>query len=83
MVVVAVVESFGGINAPLMRRLKSNARRASRKNGRDATRYSRTRPVPYITHHTRAISAAAVLTCAANTEKEYMAIKIAHAARSA
>ena len=66
-----------------MRRLKSNARRAGRKNGRDATRYSRTRPVPYITHHTRAISAAAVLTCAANTEKEYMAIKIAHAARSA
>ena len=83
-VIVAVVESFGGINAPLMRRLKSSARRASRKNGRDATRYSRTRPVPYITHHTRAISAAAVLTCAANTEKEYTAIKIKqHAAGSA
>ena len=66
-----------------MRRLKSNARRAGRKSGRDATRYSRTRPVPYITHHTRAISAAAVLTCAANSEKEYMALKISHAAGNA
>ena len=34
----------------------------------------------YITHHTRMISASAVLTCAANTETQLIALKISHAA---
>ena len=49
-------------------------------NARDGTRYSRVRPVSYITHHTRMISASAVLTCAANTETQLIALKISHAA---
>ena len=42
--------------------------------------YKRVRPVSYITHHTRMISASAVLTCAANTETQLIALKISHAA---
>ena len=49
----------------------------------DGTRYSRVRPVSYITHHTRMISASAVLTCAANTETQLIALKISHAAGAA
>ena len=41
-------------------------------------RYSRVRPVPYTPHHRRTVSASAVLTCTANTEKEYTALKISH-----
>ena len=59
------------------------ARRAGKKNARDGTRYSRVRPVSYITHHTRMISASAVLTCAANTETQLIALKISHAAGAA
>ena len=61
-VTVAVVESLGSIRPPLHRQLKFQARRAGKKNARDGTRYSRVRPVSYITHHTRMISASAVLS---------------------
>ena len=82
-VTVAVVESLGGISPPLHRQIKFQARRAGKKNARDGTRYSRVRPVSYITHHTRMISASAVLTCAANTETQLIALKISHAAGAA
>ena len=39
--------------------------------------------VSYITHHTRMISASAVLTCAANTETQLIALKISHSATPA
>ena len=81
--IVAVVESLGGISPPLHRQLKYQARRAGKKNARDGTRYSRVRPVSYITHHTRMISASAVLTCAANTETQLIAVKISHATGAA
>ena len=41
------------------------------------------RPVAYLTHHTRMISASAVLTCAANTEANFNALKISLAAGAA
>ena len=82
-VVVAVVESLGGISPPLHRQVKFQARRAGKKNARDGTRYSRVRPVAYLTHHTRMISASAVLTCAANTEANFNALKISLAAGAA
>ena len=65
---------------PLHRQIKFQSRRTGKKNARDGTRYSRVRPVSYITHHTRMISASAVLTCAANTETQLIALKISHAA---
>ena len=37
----------------------------------------------YLTHHMRMISASAVLTCAANTEAQFIALKISHAAGAA
>ena len=54
-----------------------------KKNTRDGTRYSRVRPVSYLTHHMRMISASAVLTCAANTEANLIALKISLAAGAA
>ena len=64
-------------------KIKFQARRAGKKNARDGTRYSRVRPVSYLTHHMRMISASAVLTCAANTEAQFIALKISHAAGAA
>ena len=51
--------------------------------GRDGTRYSRVcNSTSYLTHHMRQISGAAVMTDAANIEKEIIKLKITHASRA-
>jgi len=83
MVIAVVVESFGGIGTRAMRALKFAARRAGdKKCGRDGTKYSRTRPASFLTHHMRQISSAAV-TDACNIEKEIIGLKISQAPRGA
>ena len=60
------------------------ARRAGdKKRGRDGTKYSRTRPASFLTHHMRQISSAAVITDACNIEKEIIGLKISQAPRGA
>ena len=60
-----------------LRALKFAARRAGdKKRGRDGTKYSRTRPTSFLTHHMRQISSAAVVTDACNIEKEIIGLKI-------
>ena len=84
MVVAVVVESFGGIGTRAQRAFKFAARRAGdKKRGRDGTKYSRTRPASFLTHHMRQISSAAVITDAYNIEKEIIGIKISQAPRGA
>jgi len=84
MVVAVVVESFGGIGTRAQRALKFAARRAGdKKRGRDGTKYSRTRPASFLTHHICQISSAAVITDAYNIEKEIIGIKISQAPRGA
>ena len=84
MVVPIIVESFGGIGTRAQRALKFAARRAGdKKRGRDGTRYSRTRPTSFLTHHMRQISSAAVITDACNIEKEIIGLKISQAPRGA
>ena len=50
---------------------------------RDGTKYSRTRPTSFLTHHMRQISSAAVITDACNIEKEIIGLKISQAPRGA
>ena len=84
MVIPVVVESFGGIGTRALRALKFAARRAGdKKRGRDGTKYSRTRPTSFLTHHMRQISSAAVITDACNIEKEIIGLKISQAPRGA
>ena len=84
MVLVAVVEAFGGTCPSLLRWLKYSARRAGdRKKGRDGTKYSRVRPVSFLTHHLRQISSAAVITDAMAIEKELIGLKVSHAVGAA
>ena len=79
-----IVESFGGIGTRALRALKFAARRAGdKKRGRDGTKYSRTRPTSFLTHHMRQISSAAVITDACNIEKEIIGLKISQAPRGA
>ena len=84
MVIAVIVESFGGIGTRGVRMLKFTSRRAGdRKRGRDGTRYSRVcNSISYLTHHMRQISGAAVMTDAANIEKEIIKLKITHASRA-
>ena len=84
MVIAVIVESFGGIGTRGVRMLKFTSRRAGdRKRGRDGTRYSRVcNSTSYLTHHMRQISGAAVMTDAANIEKEIIKLKITHASRA-
>ena len=84
MVVAVIVETFGGVGTRAMRAFKFAARRAGcKKRGRDGTKYSRTRPTSFLTHHMRQISSAAVITDACNIEKEIIGLKIAQAPRGA
>ena len=84
LILVAVVEALGGLCPALFRWLKYSARRAGdHKKGRDGTKYSRVRPVSFLTHHMRQISSAAVITDAANIEKELTGLKISHAVGAA
>ena len=53
------------------------------RNLNDGTKYSRVRPVSFLTHHMRQISSAAVITDAANIEKELTGLKISHAVGAA
>ena len=63
MVIAVVVESFGGIVTRAQCALKFAARRAGdKKRGRDGTKYSRTRPASFLTHHMRQISSVASRT---------------------
>ena len=53
------------------------------RNLKDGTKYSRTRPTSFLTHHMRQISSAAVITDACNIEKEIIGLKISQAPRGA
>ena len=65
-------------------RFPGQTRRAGdKKRGRDGTKYSRTRPTSFLTHHMRQISSAAVITDACNIEKEIIGLKISQAPRGA
>ena len=79
MVVAVIVETFGGVGTRAMRAFKFAARRAGcKKRGRDGTKYSRTRPTSFLTHHMRQISSAAVITDACNIEKEIIGLRITY-----
>ena len=83
-VALLLVECFGGVASGGARLLRYLARRASdKKRGRDGTKYSRTRPTSFLTHHMRQISSAAVITDACNIEKEIIGLKISQAPRGA
>ena len=67
----------------LVARLRQTWKLGDRKRGRDGTRYSRVcNSISYLTHHMRQISGAAVMTDAANIEKEIIKLKITHASRA-
>ena len=50
------------------RELRRTARSANKKGGRDGTTYSRVYQTPFLAHHMRAISGAAVFSDAAHIE---------------
>ena len=62
------VETSGAIGRHAARALRYAARTANKKHGCDRTKYSRIYHTPYLAHHARAISGAAVFSDAAHIE---------------
>ena len=67
-VVMLLVETSGAIGRHAARALRHAARTANKKHGCDRTKYSRIHHTPYLAHHARAISGAAVFSDAAHIE---------------
>jgi hypothetical protein len=67
-VVVLLVETSGAIGRVAARELRYANQRANKKSGRDGTKYSRIYRTPFLAHHMRAISGAAVFSDAAHIE---------------
>ena len=66
--VVILLVASGAIGRVAARELRRASRRANKKNGRDGTKYSRIYRTPFLAHHMRAISGAAVFSDAAHIE---------------
>ena len=64
-------------------RRQKHAKNAFPETHEFGRKYSRVRPVSFLTHHMRQISSAAVITDAANIEKELTGLKISHAVGAA
>ena len=62
-VVLALVETLGGVSPPLARQYRRLARRTRGKYAVDRTQYGRTRasPTSYLTHHTQLLVKAVVM----------------------
>ena len=67
-VALLLVETSGALGRHAARELRRAARSAHKKGGRDGTTYSRVYQTPFLAHHQRAISGAAVFSDATHIE---------------